>query len=206
MHIKALSYQDYDTTYQAMQAFTAERTAKTDDEIWLVEHPPVFTLGRHSDKSHILGQSDIPFTQTDRGGQVTYHGPGQLVIYTLIDLKRRKIGPKALVCAIEQATIKLLSEYDIEANNQKDNPGIYVKGRKIASLGLRVKQGKSYHGLALNVDMDLKPFLLINPCGIQNLAMTQISEETNLPVAPPLSTLSRQWIQHFQERLDEQSH
>lgn len=185
-----------------MKAFTAARTAQTPDELWVVEHPPVFTLGRHSDPSHVLDASGIDLVQTDRGGQVTYHGPGQLVIYTLIDLKRAGIGPKALVCSIEKSTIQLLQDLNIDAHTIDKQPGIYVQNRKIASLGLRIKQGCSYHGLSLNVDMDLGPFSFINPCGIQNLVMTQISDETRLPAGTTLSTLSRRWIQHFEEQLN----
>ncbi|MGB1109229.1 MAG: lipoyl(octanoyl) transferase LipB [Gammaproteobacteria bacterium] len=158
-----------------MQAFTAARDEDQLDEFWVVEHPPVFTQGRNGKPEHILNPGDIPVVPIDRGGQVTYHGPGQLVIYTLIDLGRRKLGIRALVTAIENAIIKLLNAYGIESHARVDAPGVYVGDAKIAALGLRVSRGKSFHGLSLNVDMDLAPFSRINPCGYADLKVTQTS-------------------------------
>ncbi len=157
-----------------MQTFTDERDAQTPDELWLVEHPPVFTQGQAGKAEHLLNPGDIPVVQTDRGGQITYHGPGQLVLYVLLDLKRSKLGVRDLVSCLENAIIDTLGPLGIEAAARADAPGVYTDNKKIASLGLRVRQGKTFHGLALNVDMDLAPFLRINPCGYQGLEMTQI--------------------------------
>lgn len=192
--VKYLGKVSYQETFQAMQVFTQTRTHETFDEIWFAEHPPVYTLGRHSDPTHLLNHSDIPIIQTDRGGQVTYHGPGQLMIYCLIDIKRLKLGPKALVCKLEQSLIDLLQDLGISANRQSGMPGVYVAGKKIASLGLRVKQGKTYHGIGLNVDMDLAPFTNINPCGYENLAMTQIADYC---AVPKLVDLGQAFVAHF---------
>jgi lipoyl(octanoyl) transferase len=159
-----------------MQRFTEQRDAVTQDEIWLVEHPPVFTLGLNGKPEHLLDPGDIPVVHCDRGGQVTYHGPGQVVIYLLLDLKRRNLGVKALVNKIEQAIIDLLAKHEIDGARRAGAPGIYVKDKKIAALGLRVRRGCCYHGLSLNTDMDLAPFSRINPCGYQGLQSTQISE------------------------------
>lgn len=175
--IQSVSYED---ALKAMQDFTAKRAANTQDEIWFCEHPPVFTLGRHADPSHILNPHNIPVIKSDRGGQVTYHGPGQLLVYFLLDLKRKKMGVAELVCRIEKTVIQVLQEFGIKAQCDQGRPGVYVlkdnKLNKICSLGLRVKNGYTYHGLALNINMDLKPFSYINPCGYKDLAMTQISE------------------------------
>ncbi|MGD8380422.1 MAG: lipoyl(octanoyl) transferase LipB [Gammaproteobacteria bacterium] len=167
---------DYEPVWRRMQAFTAQRTPETADEIWLLEHPPVFTLGLNGKREHVLAAGDIPVIDIDRGGQVTYHGPGQLVVYPLLDLKRRRLGVRQLVMALEQAVIDTLAGYGIEALARRDAPGVYVEGRKIASLGLRVRRGCSYHGLAFNVGMDLEPFQRINPCGYAGLEVTQVSE------------------------------
>lgn len=173
--VKQLGLQDYQKVFQQMQDFTEHRTAETIDELWLVEHPPVFTLGQQGERGQILQTTDIPIIQTDRGGHVTYHGPGQLIAYPLFDLRRRKLGIRALVSMLESLLIQVLKEYGIEAYARADAPGVYVEAAKIASLGLRVRKGCSYHGLALNVKMDLTPFSLINPCGMAGLQMTQIS-------------------------------
>jgi len=157
-----------------MQRFTEARTEATSDELWLVEHPPVFTVGLNGKPEHLLAPADIPVVKVDRGGQVTYHGPGQIVLYFLLDLRRRGIGVRALVTLMEQAVIKLLADYHIAAQSRRDAPGVYVEGAKIAALGLRVRRGCSYHGLALNVAMDLEPFARINPCGYPGLAVTQM--------------------------------
>ncbi len=157
-----------------MQTFTTRRDAETTDELWVVEHPPVFTLGLNGKREHVLDPGDIPVVQSDRGGQVTYHGPGQVVIYLLIDLKRRKLGARDLVDTIETATIAFLAEQGIAACARPEAPGVYVEGRKIAALGLRIRRGCSYHGLAFNVDMDLSPFTRIDPCGYAGLEVTQL--------------------------------
>ncbi|MGH8505364.1 MAG: lipoyl(octanoyl) transferase LipB [Stenotrophobium sp.] len=169
-----LGRQDYADTYAAMRAFTHARSADTPDEIWLLEHPPVFTQGQAGKPEHLLMPGDIPVVQSDRGGQVTYHGPGQLVGYVLLDLQRLGYGIRSLVTRLEDALIATLAGYDIPAQSNREAPGVYVNGEKIASLGLRVRNGRTYHGLALNVDMDLEPFSRINPCGYQGLKMTQV--------------------------------
>ena len=168
--------QDYLATLSAMRAFTDARDADTPDELWLLEHPPVFTLGQAGRREHLLSPGDIPVIQVDRGGQVTYHGPGQLIAYLLLDLRRVGLGVKRLVNMLEQTAIDLLGTYGIEATRRADAPGVYVAEAKIASLGLRVRNGCCYHGLAVNVAMDLEPFRRINPCGYAGLTMTQIAD------------------------------
>ncbi len=172
--IKHLGLVDYEPTWRAMQAFTAQRGPDTPDELWLLQHPPVFTLGLAGKREHILQVTDIPIIPIDRGGQVTYHGPGQVVAYVLLDLKRRGYGVRELVQRLEQTVMDLLAGYGIQAARRAKAPGVYVDARKIAALGLRIKQGMSYHGLALNVDMDLAPFQYINPCGYEGLEVTQL--------------------------------
>lgn len=167
---------EYEPTWRAMQRLVDARGPETPDEIWFLEHPPVFTLGMNSRPEHLLGTGDIPVVQIDRGGQVTYHGPGQLVVYPLLDLGRAKLGVRALVQGIERAIIATVAEWGIEAYGRRDAPGVYVGPRKLASVGLRIRRGCSYHGLALNVAMDLEPFRRINPCGYAGLEMTQVSE------------------------------
>ncbi|MEH6472911.1 MAG: lipoyl(octanoyl) transferase LipB [Halopseudomonas sp.] len=179
--IRQLGRQPYQPALQAMQRFTAQRDSSSDDEIWLVEHDPVFTQGQAGKTEHLLAPGDIPVVSVDRGGQVTYHGPGQLVVYLLLDLRRLKLGVRELVTLMEQALVELLAGYDIDGYPKADAPGVYVSQglaaeSKIASLGLRIRRGCSFHGLALNVDMDLSPFLRINPCGYSGLAMTQMIE------------------------------
>lgn len=173
--VRQLGPVDYAPTLARMQAFTDARDDATADEIWLLEHPPVFTLGTNADTAHVLAPGDIPVVQVDRGGQVTYHGPGQLVLYALLDLTRAHIGLRDLVCQLEQAVIRTLAELNIEAVGRRDAPGVYVDGTKIASIGLRVRRGRCYHGLALNVAPDLEPFQRINPCGYEGLAVTSIA-------------------------------
>jgi len=163
-------------TWRAMQRFTDERHAATPDEIWFLEHPPVFTLGMNASVEHVLSPGDIPVIQSDRGGQVTYHGPGQLVVYPLIDLRRAKLGVRSIITALEQSVIQLANGLGIAAETRRGAPGIYVGGKKLGSVGIRVRRHCSYHGLALNVNLDLEPFRRINPCGYQNLPMTQLSE------------------------------
>lgn len=178
--IRHLGLTQYQDTFAAMQAFTAERDSNTADELWLTQHPPVFTQGQAGKPEHLLHNSNIPLVKSDRGGQITFHGPGQIVLYTLVDIKRADIGVREMVCLLEKSTIDTLSKLDITAFGKPDAPGVYVSDepseKKIASLGLRVRQGRTYHGLALNVDMDLAPFQHINPCGYAGLQMTQIRE------------------------------
>lgn len=168
---------DYQLVWQQMQTFTRQRDENTPDEIWLVQHPPVFTLGRNGKMEHVLAPGDIPVIPIDRGGQVTYHGPGQLVAYLLLDIRRKNnLGVRELVMRIEQSIITLLTHYKIQAAGDRDAPGVYVDGRKIAALGLRITKGRTYHGLSLNVDMDLEPFQRINPCGYAGLQVTQCKD------------------------------
>jgi len=175
--VRRLGRVGYEPTWRAMQAFTDARDAQTHDELWFLEHDPVFTQGLNGKAEHLLAPGDIPVVGIDRGGQVTYHGPGQLVMYALVDLRRRGIGVRELVVALENAVIALASRHGIDAAGRREAPGVYVGGRKLASIGLRVRRGCSYHGLALNVDMDLEPFGRINPCGMAGLAMTQLVAE-----------------------------
>jgi lipoyl(octanoyl) transferase len=175
MTVRWLGRVPYEPTWRAMQQFTDARDAATADELWLLEHEPVFTLGMNADPAHVLGAGDIPVIRIDRGGQVTYHGPGQLVVYPLLDLRRAQLGVRDLVTALEGAVIELAARYDIRAECRARAPGVYVAGAKLASVGLRVRRGGSYHGLALNVNMDLTPFTRINPCGYAGLAMTQLA-------------------------------
>ena len=179
--VKRLGRVDYEPTFQAMQDFTATRTAETPDELWVVEHPPVYTRGQAGKPEHILRDIGIPLVKIDRGGQVTYHGPGQVVIYLLLDLPRLKIKVRELVTAIEQAVIDLLAEYSVTAERRDGAPGVYVGDAKIAALGLRIRNGCSYHGVSLNVDMDLSPFDVINPCGYAGLRVIQ-TKDLNIPL------------------------
>jgi len=173
--IRQLPQLPYEIVWQAMQSFTNTRNPQQIDELWLLEHPPVFTLGQAGKPEHILKKSKIPIVHCDRGGQVTYHGPGQLIAYPLLDLRRLKLSPRQLVSKLEQTVIDVLASLNISAMNQAKAPGVYVDGAKICSIGLRIRRGCSYHGIAINVDMDLKPFSFINPCGYKGLQMTQIS-------------------------------
>ncbi|MGB4344522.1 MAG: lipoyl(octanoyl) transferase LipB [Moraxellaceae bacterium] len=174
--IRPLGIVDYQPTWEAMRAFTDRRNADTDDELWLLEHTPVFTLGQAGKQEHVLAAGDIPLVQSDRGGQVTYHGPGQLTAYCLFDLKRLNLGPRAFVEKIEDAVVSVLQDMGIPAVANREAHGVYVNGKKIASLGLRIRKGCAYHGLSLNVNMDLEPFTRINPCGYAGLEMTQIKD------------------------------
>jgi lipoyl(octanoyl) transferase len=173
--VRHLGLAEYESTWRAMQRFTAGREASTPDEIWFLEHPPVFTLGVSASRAHLLAPGEIPVVQIDRGGQVTYHGPGQLVVYPLIDLRRAALGVREFVSALECAVIDLAADYGIAASSRREAPGVYVRGAKLASVGVRVRRGGSYHGLALNVALDLAPFERINPCGYAGLQMTQLS-------------------------------
>ena len=188
--VKHLGLVDYLPTWQAMQAFTDQRDAYTPDELWVVEHPPVYTLGMAGKPEHVLRQTQIPLVNTDRGGQVTYHGPGQLVVYLLIDFKRLGVGVRELVRRIEQSLVDTLAGYGVEAHGDDKAPGVYVGQEKVASLGLRIKNGAVYHGLSLNVDMDLTPFSWINPCGYAGLVVTQLKNLTAEP-ADVLSVADR---------------
>lgn len=174
--IRQLGLQDYQAVWRDMQRFTAERDSETPDEIWVTEHPPVYTLGLNGKHEHLLQANDIPLVETDRGGQVTYHGPGQLVVYLLVDLRRLAIGPRQAVTLLENAMIATLSLYGIAAQARADAPGVYVEGKKIGALGLRIRRGCSYHGLSLNNAMDLTPFRNINPCGYAGLQVTQLAD------------------------------
>lgn len=176
MRVKWLGRVAYEPTWRAMQHFTDTRDDHTDDELWLLEHESVFTLGMNADRAHVLAPGDIPVVQIDRGGQVTYHGPGQLVVYPLIDVRRARLGVRELVTALERAVIDLAAHHGIKAECRARSPGVYVDDRKLASVGLRIRRGGSYHGLALNVNMDLEPFRRINPCGYAGLEMTQLAQ------------------------------
>lgn len=182
LRVRELGMVEYLPTYERMHEVTLNRTVQSVDELWFLQHPPVFTQGQAGRPEHVLFAGDIPVVQTDRGGQVTYHGPGQLVVYLLLDIKRANLGPRNLVLAIERALVATLAHWHIAAYARDDAPGVYVNGRKIASLGLRIKQGCSFHGLALNVDMDLAPFQCINPCGYSDMHMTQMRDETQQSV------------------------
>ena len=178
--VRRLGLMDYETVWRAMQAFTDQRDSDTADELWLVEHPPVFTQGQAGRAEHILAPGEIPVIQVDRGGQVTYHGPGQIVAYPLIDISRLKMGVRALVSGIEQAIIDVLKSYGVDAGLVAGAPGVYIDGVKIASLGLRIRRGTSFHGLAFNIEMDLEPFQRINPCGFEGLKVTNLSAFTEV--------------------------
>ena len=190
---------DYAPVFEKMKRFNDVRTADTEDELWVVEHTPVFTQGLAGKPEHLLIRDDIPVVQIDRGGQITYHGPGQLVVYTMIDFKRRKTSVRNIVSALENSIIDTLSDYDITANADPQRPGVYVQGKKIASLGLRIKNGSVYHGLALNIDMDLSPFTHINPCGYAGLEMTQIAEYVR--PAPSFGEVAKKLTGYLEGRL-----
>ncbi len=176
MHIKHLGLADYEPTWRAMQAHNRARTAESGDELWIVQHPPIFTLGLAGKPEHVLNPGDIPVIKIDRGGQVTYHGPGQLVVYLLLGMKQRSFGVKELVRRIEQSLIDLLAQYGIDGARKPGMPGVYVNDAKIAAIGLRVSNHATFHGLSLNVEMDLQPFSRINPCGYEGLAVTQLRD------------------------------
>ncbi|MBS4018251.1 lipoyl(octanoyl) transferase LipB [Azonexus hydrophilus] len=199
--VKRLGRVDYAPTYQAMLDFTANRTAETPDELWIVEHPPVYTLGQAGKPEHILRDVGIPTVKIDRGGQVTYHGPGQVVIYLLLDLSRLKIKVRELVTAIEQAVIDLLAAHGVTAERRDGAPGVYVGPAKVAALGLRIRNGCSYHGVSLNVDMDLSPFAAINPCGYPGL---QVIQTKDLGIPLTAFDAGEQLSQHLLQQLDKQ--
>jgi len=174
MIVRDLGLVEFEPICEAMRKFTAERTPDTQDELWLLEHPAVFTMGLNGKDEHVLNTHDIPLVNTDRGGQVTYHGPGQLIAYTLVDLKRNKVGVREMVTRLENSLIAIMAAQGIAAESRADAPGVYVDGRKIGALGLRVKRGACYHGLSFNIDMDLTPFSYINPCGYQGLEVIDL--------------------------------
>ena len=176
MRVQTLGLRPYQETWDAMRDYTASRDAASEDQIWLVQHPPVYTQGQAGKPEHLLAPGDIPVIQIDRGGQITYHGPGQIIMYLLLDIRRANIGIRELVSLIEKTVIGYLQEQGISAQSRADAPGVYVDGKKIASLGLRVRHGCTYHGVALNVDMNLEPFSRINPCGLVGMQMTQLRD------------------------------
>jgi lipoyl(octanoyl) transferase len=174
--VRRLGRVEYEPTWRAMQRFTEERDATTPDEIWFLEHPPVFTLGMNASTAHVLTPGDIPVVQIDRGGEVTYHGPGQLVVYPLVDIRRANLGVRDIVTALETSVIHLAADFGISAETRRGAPGIYIADKKVGSIGIRIRRHSSYHGLAVNVNLDLEPFRRINPCGYQGLEMTQLAE------------------------------
>ncbi|MDH5612639.1 MAG: lipoyl(octanoyl) transferase LipB [Gammaproteobacteria bacterium] len=198
LKVRHLGLRAYEPVWQAMQQFTDAREKNTEDEIWLVQHPRIFTLGKAGKREHLLNPGAIPVVQVDRGGQVTYHAPGQLVAYILLDLNRLGVGVRELVTRLENAIINVLAEYGITAESRRDAPGVYVDGRKIAALGLRVRRGYCFHGMALNVDMDLEPFARINPCGYEGLEITQI---TDLVDDVDFEVVSQQLLSHLKLQL-----
>ena len=197
--LKWLGRVEYEPTWRAMQRFTDERDAQTPDQIWFLEHPPVFTLGLNGAKEHLLAPGEIPVVQIDRGGQVTYHGPGQLVVYPLLDVRRLGLGVRQLVMSLENAVIELMKSFDVKAVGRRDAPGIYVDGRKLASIGLRIRRGCSYHGLAFNVAMDLSPFSRINPCGYQGL---QVIDLKSLGINASVEQIAHQLAPHLLRALN----
>ncbi len=197
--VRHLGVVDYLPTLEAMRTLTAERDEATPDEIWLLQHPQVFTQGQAGKPEHLLAPGDIPVVQVERGGQVTFHGPGQLVGYLMLDLRRLDLGVRELVTVMEQALVEVLASYGVEAAPKADAPGVYVKGDKIASLGLRVRRGCSFHGLALNVDMDMAPFGRINPCGYAGLKMTQLKDLVATP--PAFDEVAKRLEQVLRQRL-----
>jgi lipoyl(octanoyl) transferase len=196
--IRHLGQVDYARVWHDMQTFTNSRSTDTPDELWFLQHAPVFTLGRNGKQEHLHDTGDIPVIKVDRGGQVTYHGPGQLVAYILLDLTRRQLGVQSLVGILEQAVIDLLAEHGLAATRRDKAPGVYVDGSKIAALGLRVRRGCCFHGLSLNVDMDLTPFSMINPCGYPGLQVTQLAD---LGVTESLDAITHQFQAHFERLL-----
>ncbi len=200
--VRQLGKVDYEPVWQDMQSFTDTRSANTPDELWFLEHSPVFTLGRNGKPEHLHDTADIPVIKVDRGDQVTYHGPGQLMAYSLLDINRRQLGVQSLVRILEQTVINLLSDYSIDARRRKKAPGVYVDDRKIAALGLRVRKGCCFHGLSLNIDMDLTPFSMIDPCGLRGLEVTQLRD---IGIEASIKSVSLQFQEHFRTLLDKQA-
>ncbi len=196
--VRSLGMQPYLKVWEDMKQFTDSRDERTVDEIWFLEHPPVYTQGQAGKPEHILNAQQIPIVQSDRGGQVTYHGPGQLVVYVLMDLQRRKLGVRTLVCLLEKLLIQMLATMGITAATQEGAPGVYVNHQKIASIGLRVRKGCTYHGIALNINMDLTPFSGINPCGFKALEMTQLQDHVdNITVEQVEAILTPSFLEQF---------
>jgi len=198
LQVRRLGVCEYTPVWKEMQAFTRQRNAETQDELWLLQHPPVFTQGMNGKPEHLLAPGNIPVVSVDRGGQVTYHGPGQLVAYAMLDLARLGIGIRRLVEVLEQSVIDWLAEQGVTAKARRDAPGVYVEGAKIAALGLRIKRGCSYHGLALNVNMDLEPFSRINPCGYQGMPVTQLGE---LGISLSVEEVGQSWLPYLAAQL-----
>jgi len=198
LHVRHLGLKDYQSVWKDMQEFTLERDESTADELWLVEHPPVYTLGLNGKREHIIKENNIPVIAVDRGGQITYHGPGQIVIYILCDLNRQKLSVHEFVNAIEQSIIDLLDSCSITAKRKTGAPGVYVDDKKIAALGLRIKKGRSYHGLSLNVNMDLRPFQDINPCGYPELEVIQLLD---LGVNEDLKSINDRLVEYIKSNL-----
>lgn len=201
MRVRQLGLEDYEPVWRRMTAFTDQRDDSTEDEIWLVQHPPVFTLGQAGRREHLLDPGDIPVISCDRGGQVTYHGPGQLVIYPLLNLHRLRIGVRAMVELIEESLIVTLQHFGIEAQRKAGAPGVYVGEAKIAALGLRIRRGCSFHGLSLNVDMDMEPFQRINPCGYAGMPVTQMHDLVTSERSPGMDEVSQVLVEKLCERL-----
>jgi lipoyl(octanoyl) transferase len=197
--VRDLGLADYASVWRQMQDFTDTRTARTPDELWLLQHPPVFTLGRNAKAGHLHDCGDIPVLHVDRGGQVTYHGPGQLIAYPLLDLQRRRLGIQTFVRLLEQSIIDLLADYAVDAGRRDKAPGVYVDGRKVAALGLRVRRGCCYHGISLNVDLDLAPFAMIDPCGYPGLKVTRLAD---LDIDDPIETVAARYRQHLERLLN----
>ncbi|MDH4125438.1 MAG: lipoyl(octanoyl) transferase LipB [Gammaproteobacteria bacterium] len=196
--IRTLGLQDYEPVWRAMQQFTNTRHDATRDEIWFCDHRPVYTLGVNAAREHLLAPGDIPVVQIDRGGQVTYHGPGQLMVYPLLDIRRANVGVRGLVTALEQSVVDLVAEFGIDAASRCDAPGVYVGGVKLASVGLRIRRGASFHGMALNVDVDLEPFSRINPCGFENL---QVTDLRRLGAPADVAAIRRRFLPHLLRHL-----
>ena len=201
--IKHLGLVDYHVCWQAMKDFTANRTEQTNDEIWLLQHPAVYTQGIAGKPEHLLYDNNIPVIKTDRGGQITYHAPGQLIVYLLLDIRRLELGVRELVRKMENAVIDLLNDYHIEAKGRIEAPGVYVGEAKVAALGLRIRNGCSYHGLSLNVDMDLSPFSEIDPCGYPGL---QVTQTRNLGIGDDIGTLGEKLLDILQSNLQDKTH
>ncbi len=200
MKIQDLGLRDYQPTLVAMQQFTLQRDNHTEDELWLLEHYPVYTQGVNGQDGHLLRQNTIPLVRTDRGGQITYHGPGQLIVYPLIDLRRHGMGVRNMISCLENTVIAMLAEHNIDAYARKDAPGVYCGEAKIASLGLRVKLGACYHGLSLNIDMDMQPFADINPCGYAGMQMTDMK---TLGVSTDMASVKQQFVSVFTSQMQQ---
>ena len=203
LNIRCFGLQEYSSVFENMCQYTQQRDLNSADEFWCLQHFPVFTLGANADQKHILKRTDIPVVQSDRGGQVTYHGPGQVIIYLMVDLKRKDMGIKQLVEKIEQSVVSVLKQYNIVSQARAEAHGVYVNNAKIASLGLRVHRGSSYHGLALNVDMDLAPFSMINPCGFKDLAVTQVKDHAE---SVAINELTKQLSENLYQQLNYKDH